>query len=221
MITITDLNFSYTGKKPYLLSEINLNVPKGAYISIVGNNGCGKSTLLRLILKFMLPTHGSIRINASRIGYVPQKKDTDSAFPITVKEVIHSYGRILHLHSIDVRSILSVTGMESQAEELVGNLSGGQYQRMLIARALMGNPDLLILDEPSTGVDVSSQKEIYAVLHRLNAEQKLTILAVEHNLYAAARYSSMLYHIANGHGHLCTPQHYLDEYMTREGSFHA
>ena len=85
MITITDLDFSYTGKKPYLLSEINLNVPKGAYISIVGNNGCGKSTLLRLILKFMLPTHGSIRINASRIGYVPQKKDTDSAFPITVK----------------------------------------------------------------------------------------------------------------------------------------
>ena len=111
--------------------------------------------------------------------------------------------------------------MESQAEELVGNLSGGQYQRMLIARALMGNPDLLILDEPSTGVDVSSQKEIYAVLHRLNTEQRLTILAVEHNLYAAARYSSMLYHIANGHGHLCTPQHYLDEYMTREGSFHA
>ena len=100
--------------------------------------------------------------------------------------------------------------MESQAEELVGNLSGGQYQRMLIARALMGNPDLLILDEPSTGVDVSSQKEIYTVLHRLNTEQKLTILAVEHNLYAAARYSSMLYHIANGHGHLCTPQHYLD-----------
>ena len=136
MITITDLNFSYTGKKPYLLSEINLNVPKGAYISIVGNNGCGKSTLLRLILKFMLPTHGSIRINASRIGYVPQKKDTDSAFPITVKEVIHSYGRILHLHSIDVRSILSVTGMESQAENWLVTCPAASIRECLLPEHL-------------------------------------------------------------------------------------
>jgi zinc transport system ATP-binding protein len=88
---------------------------------------------------------------------------------------------------------------------LMGTLSGGQNQKILIARALMGNPDLLILDEPSTGVDINSQKEIYGLLKRINTENGITIVSVEHNLNAAISNSTLIYHLLGGQGHLCSP----------------
>lgn len=221
MIIIENLFFKYTGQTPYTLSGVNLLVPKDSYISIVGNNGCGKSTLLKLILGFLSPTTGTIQIKTNKIGYVPQRQEFNSAFPITVQEVIYSYGKLLHMKNINVCEILSITQMQDFKNQLVGDLSGGQYQRMLIARALMGTPDLLVLDEPSTGVDISSQKEIYKILRELNKNKKLTILSVEHNLYAATESSSMIYHLSDGKGHLCTPQNYLKEYITKEGFPHA
>lgn len=221
MIIIENLFFKYTGQTPYTLSGVNLLVPKDSYISIVGNNGCGKSTLLKLILGFLSPTTGTIQIKTNKIGYVPQRQEFNSAFPITVQEVIYSYGKLLHMKNINVCEILSITQMQDFKNQLVGDLSGGQYQRMLIARALMGTPDLLVLDEPSTGVDISSQKEIYKILRELNKNKKLTILSVEHNLYAATESSSMIYHLSNGKGHLCTPQNYLKEYIAKEGFPHA
>ncbi|MGP1443309.1 MAG: metal ABC transporter ATP-binding protein [Dialister pneumosintes] len=221
MIIIENLFFKYTGQTPYTLSGVNLLVPKDSYISIVGNNGCGKSTLLKLILGFLSPTTGTIQIKTNKIGYVPQRQEFNSAFPITVQEVIYSYGKLLHMKNINVCEILSITQMQDFKNQLVGDLSGGQYQRMLIARALMGTPDLLVLDEPSTGVDISSQKEIYKILRELNKNKKLTILSVEHNLYAATESSSMIYHLSDGKGHLCTPQNYLKEYIAKEGSPHA
>ena len=221
MIIIENLFFKYTGQTPYTLSGVNLLVPKDSYISIVGNNGCGKSTLLKLILGFLSPTTGTIQIKTNKIGYVPQRQEFNSAFPITVQQVIYSYGKLLHMKNINVCEILSITQMQDFKNQLVGDLSGGQYQRMLIARALMGTPDLLVLDEPSTGVDISSQKEIYKILRELNKNKKLTILSVEHNLYAATESSSMIYHLSDGKGHLCTPQNYLKEYIAKEGFPHA
>ena len=221
MIIIENLFFKYTGQTPYTLSGVNLLVPKDSYISIVGNNGCGKSTLLKLILGFLSPTTGTIQIKTNKIGYVPQRQEFNSAFPITVQEVIYSYGKLLHMKNINVCEILSITQMQDFKNQLVGDLSGGQYQRMLIARALMGTPDLLVLDEPSTGVDISSQKEIYKILRELNKNKKLTIHSVEHNLYAATESSSMIYHLSDGKGHLCTPQNYLKEYIAKEGFPHA
>lgn len=221
MIIIENLFFKYTGQTPYTLSGVNLLVPKDSYISIVGNNGCGKSTLLKLILGFLSPTTGTIQIKTNKIGYVPQRQEFNSAFPITVQEVIYSYGKLLRMKNINVCEILSITQMQDFKNQLVGDLSGGQYQRMLIARALMGTPDLLVLDEPSTGVDISSQKEIYKILRELNKNKKLTILSVEHNLYAATESSSMIYHLSDGKGHLCTPQNYLKEYIAKEGFPHA
>lgn len=217
MLQIDHLYFSYTGKPPWLLEDISLHVPRGAYISIVGNNGSGKSTLLKLILGFLHPVKGTILSHARRIGYVPQMPSRDHAFPITVAEVIHSYGKLLHLKSFSVKETLAVTGMEDAANELMGNLSGGQHQKVLIARALMGQPDLLILDEPSTGVDLASQREIYGELSRLNREKQLTVLAVEHNMEEAGRVSTGLYHIDEGRGHLCSVSHYIEEYIKKEG----
>ncbi len=220
MIKAENLFFSYSGLPPFILDGINLEIRNGEYVSVVGENGSGKSTLMRLILKFMKPTRGSILSQAKRIGYVPQKNDfSNSNFPITVYEMLNSYRRLLKLKSKDmIAEKLEQVGMTDFAGALMGTLSGGQSQKILIARALMGNPELLLLDEPSTGVDRNSQREIYGLLKKLNEEKGITIVSVEHNLEAAVTNSTLIYHLQGGQGHLCTPQQYADEFLRNGGN---
>ncbi|HPE16350.1 MAG TPA: metal ABC transporter ATP-binding protein [Oscillospiraceae bacterium] len=215
MIQAENVYFSYTGSPPYVLHDLNLDVRDGAYVSVVGENGSGKSTLMRLILRFLTPTSGAVRTRAKRIGYVPQKNDfSNSGFPITVYEALDSYRKLLKIKDRSVvTERLRQVGMADFSGALMGNLSGGQSQKILIARALMGEPDLLILDEPSAGVDVASQKEIYGFLKALNREKQITILSVEHNLDAAIANSTSIYHLVGGRGHLCSPRQYADEYL--------
>ncbi|HHV08756.1 MAG TPA: metal ABC transporter ATP-binding protein [Clostridiales bacterium] len=219
MIKAENLYFSYTGSPPYVLNGINLEIGGGEYISVVGENGSGKSTLMRLILKFIKPTRGNIITQVQRIGYVPQKNDfSNSNFPITVYEMLNSYRRLLKLKDKNMlMEKLGQVGMSDFTGALMGNLSGGQSQKILIARALMGNPDLLILDEPSTGVDIRSQKEIYGFLKKINKENGITIVSVEHNLDAAISNSTLIYHLTDGQGHLCTPRQYADEFLNMKG----
>ncbi|WOC33510.1 MULTISPECIES: metal ABC transporter ATP-binding protein [Caproicibacterium] len=216
MIEAEDLTFSYTGTAPFILHHLQLDMKDGAYISVVGENGCGKSTLMRLILGFLKPTAGSIHCSAKRIGYVPQKTSfVNDDFPITVYEVMESYRRLLkQKDKKEVNACLQKVGMLEKIREPMSSLSGGQGQKVRIARALMGSPKLLILDEPSTGVDVQSQQEIYGLLKKLNMEDGISVLSVEHNLTAAIENSTAIYHMNNGQGHLCTPQHYADEMLT-------
>ncbi|MDK2807815.1 MAG: zinc transport system ATP-binding protein [Clostridiales bacterium] len=215
MITIEDLSFSYQGSNSYLLSDINVSIKSGEYISVIGENGCGKSTLMKLLLGFLKPTKGKIHLDTSFIGYVPQKnEDTNSGFPITVQEVLSSYGKLLKRRDkAEIEMVLTLVGMTDYRHALMGNLSGGQTQKIRIARALLGTPALLILDEPSTGIDIDSQREIYRLLKSLNNEKNMTIVAVEHNLEAAFSNSDKLFHLQNGKGHLCNPDKYKNEYF--------
>ncbi|MGW8114612.1 metal ABC transporter ATP-binding protein [Caproicibacterium sp. NSD3] len=213
-----ELYFSYTGLPPYLLNGIDLEIKDGDYVSILGENGCGKSTLMKLILGFLKPTKGTIVTQAKRIGYVPQKNDfSNSSFPITVYEMLNAYRKLLKIKNKEViYDVLQKVGMSSFTDSLMGTLSGGQSQKIFIARALMGNPDLLILDEPSTGVDIGSQKEIYHFLTSINKKNGITIVSVEHNLDAAISNSTLIYHLSNGDGHLCTPEKYTAEFLKNE-----
>ena len=201
MLTLSRLTFSYSGRAPYLIHDISLAVPKGAYLSITGENGCGKSTLMKLILGFLTPLSGSVTCRARRIGYVPQRSDEgNAAFPITVMEVMESYRHLLHIKDPNISmELLESMGAAGFSRALMGHLSGGQHQKVLLARALLGDPDLLILDEPSTGIDPESQKDIYRFLSRLNRDKGVTIIAVEHNLPAARAHSTMIAHMADGH----------------------
>ena len=219
VVKAENLFFSYTGSPPYVLDGINLEIHAGEYVSVVGDNGSGKSTLMRLILKFIRPTSGSIACQAKRIGYVPQKNDfSNSNFPITVYEALNSYRRLLKIKSKDViEKALEQVGMSDFRNALMGTLSGGQSQKILIARALMGEPDLLILDEPSTGVDIGSQTEIYGFLRKINKKNGITVISVEHNLDAAVSNSTLIYHLTGGQGHLCTPRQYADEFLKNRG----
>ncbi|BDR68104.1 metal ABC transporter ATP-binding protein [Clostridium tetani] len=199
MINIQDMYFSYSKDNRYVLKNINLNIIKGGYYSIIGENGSGKSTLVKLILKLLNPSKGTISINTNKIGYVPQKLDYfNSKFPITVNEIFKCHFKALGLKNYTLlKQLLKELDINHLKSNLIGNLSGGQQQRVFIARALIGNPDLLILDEPSTGVDILSQKNIYDFLKNLNINKQMTIISIEHNLKAAFENSSHIIKVEN------------------------
>lgn len=215
MIQIEGLYFSYKSPPPYLLDNINLTVNDGDYVSVLGGNGSGKSTLIKLILGFLTPAGGVITNTFGRPGYVPQKSEaSNSGFPITVYEMLNSYRKVLHIKDRNaVNRCLERFDMSGFRNALVGTLSGGQFQKVFIGRALMGNPRLLILDEPSTGIDPDSQREVYRLLKKLNREDGITIISVEHNLAAAMDNSSVIYHMAKGSAHRCTPDEYAREFL--------
>ena len=196
MLSVHNLSFRYDAYSKYILEDISFEVKKGEYVSIVGENGSGKSTLVRLLLGLLKPTTGEVQQRAGSIGYVPQKKINLTHFPLTVFELLDSYRKV---------------GLAGFEKKLAGELSGGQLQKLYIARALINKPELLILDEPSTGIDVKGQREIYTILKRLNEQSKITIVSVDHNLDAAVANSTVIFHIANGKGHFCNPKKYAVE----------
>lgn len=215
MIKIESLKYKYINSDRVVLKNINLNVSAGEYISIVGENGCGKSTLIRLILHLLKPSSGSIKIDTNRIGYLPQKKENMNDFPITVFELLDSYRRILLIkEKSSVIEALKNVNLLDYKNARVGELSGGQVQKLYVARALIGKPDLLILDELSTGIDINGQMEIYSFIKQLNKNNGLTVLSVDHNLDAAVFNSTKIFHMQNGEGHLCNPQKYSQEFLS-------
>lgn len=200
MINIENMSFGYSKTTPPLLKNVNLEIPKGVYLSIVGENGSCKTTLIKLILGLLKPTSGTINVSTKNIAYVPQRLDGfNSQFPISIYEILRVHAKSL---KVDPKSssinALKKVNMLNFKEKLIGSLSGGQQQRVFIARALLGKPDLIILDEPSTGVDVKNQEEIYSILSNINKEQGTTIISIEHNMDIALRYSTHILRINNG-----------------------
>ncbi|KZL90805.1 metal ABC transporter ATP-binding protein [Clostridium magnum] len=210
MIQIRNLIFSYTGNTPYILDKINLNIMERSYVSILGENGSAKTTLVKLILNLLKPLSGIITLDTEKIGYVPQRVENfNSQFPITVSEMLKCHMKVLKLkNSRSILNSLEAVGMENFKNTLIGDMSGGQQQKIFIARALMGNPKLLILDEPSTGIDIQSQQEIYSIIKHLNLHLGITVLAVEHNLKAALDNSTHICLMENGSATLYP----IDEY---------
>ena len=203
MININNLCFSYDKTTPPLLNNVNIHIPKGVYLSVVGENGSCKTTLIKLILNLLKPDRGEIIINTKNIGYVPQRVDGfNSDFPISVYEVVKVHGSTLNVEKSSINSlidtVLNKVNMTDFKNSLIGSLSGGQQQRIFIARSLMGIPDLLILDEPSTGVDRKNQLEIYSLLHKINKDDGTTIISIEHNLEMALKYSSHILKVEDG-----------------------
>lgn len=204
MVEIKNLTFSYTGSEPYILNNINLNIKKGSYVSILGENGSAKSTLIKLILNLLDPINGTISLKTNNIGYVPQKVDgLNTQFPITVYEILKCHMKLLKIKdSKAINEVLDAVGMKNFKNKLIGDLSGGQQQKVFIARSLLGNPELLILDEPSTGVDIASQNEIYRIIKGLNLRSNITVISVEHNLKAALDNSTHICKMENGFARL-------------------
>lgn len=189
------------------LEDISLTIPQGDYLGVIGGNGSGKTTFLKTILGLVSPLQGHVLINgqppdkaALAIGYVPQYTTGERTFPMTLAEVVATGLRRTGLQALRslsadqkdlIQSQLVQLGLEDLKDRPVSQLSGGEFQRMLIARALAGQPDLLILDEPTANVDHKVKEDIYALLKERN--QDMTILLVTHDLGAI---SSCVKHLA-------------------------
>ncbi|WP_346940137.1 metal ABC transporter ATP-binding protein [uncultured Clostridium sp.] len=211
MIEIKDLCFSYNNSKPYIINNLSLNIDKKSYVSIIGANGSCKSTLIKLILNLLTPQKGTINLTSKKIGYVPQIVESfNSSFPITVWEMLNAHRNVLKIKDKEsITEALKKVGMFEYKNSLIGNLSGGQKQKIFIARAILANEDILILDEPSTGVDSKSMKEIYGLIASLNKKNGVTVISVEHNLETALQNSSHILTMDNGFGTLYTSEEYI------------
>ena len=205
VISIDRLSFSY--ERTPILKEVSFQVYPNEFIGIIGPNGGGKTTLLKLILGFLTPSHGSLTVfghppvtssTNERLAYVPQTTRFDRDFPISVEEVVLSgilselpwYGKFQTKHRQAAREALLKVGLPDLSHRSFGSLSGGQAQRVLIARALIAKPQLLLLDEPTSSVDQQAENEIYGILKQLKGQ--ITILMVTHDFRTAMEHVERL-----------------------------
>ena len=201
IVDIKDLCFSYSGKE--VLHNIDLVVEQGDFIAVVGPNGGGKTTLLKLVIGLLKPTRGAVHLAGRRpgkkgleIGYVPQQIDHNLSFPATALDVVimgkhvpenrMPFGRSRQDRK-DGLAALEKMGISEFGERKISDLSGGQRQRVLIARALVTEPELLVLDEPTASIDSRGQTDFYQLLQELNRD--LTILMVSHDLLSVSTFA--------------------------------
>ncbi|UII54893.1 metal ABC transporter ATP-binding protein [Cytobacillus spongiae] len=231
IIEIKNLSFRY--EKDYVLESINLSVPKGAFVGIVGPNGSGKSTLMKLLLGLLKIQQGEISIFGEehnkfkdwhKIGFVSQKANSfNTGFPATVYEVVSSgltkkIGMFRFLKKSDhlqIQKALDSVGLSDFKNRNIGELSGGQQQRVFIARALVSEPELLILDEPTVGVDAQNVQSFYQMLDDLNKKLGITLLLVTHDI---GTITDKVTHVAclNKHLHFHGNTHEFEELKLNE-----
>lgn len=201
VIELKEVYFSY---QDFLILEgINLTVYQGEFLAIIGPNGAGKTTLLKIILGLLTPEQGEVKVlgepptqlKKRKIGYVPQVSAIDFSFPLTVEQftLMGRYGQIglgkrpRPEDWAKTQLALKQVGLLPLSKREIGRLSGGQRQKMIIARALAGEPEILILDEPMTAVDPESTESLYKLLFKLHTKQ-MTIITVSHDVGVVAEY---------------------------------
>ena len=216
LIGIDDISVRFGAKA--ILDHVSLSVDKGDFMAITGPNGGGKTTLLRVMLRLLKPSTGKVvyyhdgaETKRLRIGYLPQKSNIDTRFPITVGEAIRS-GQIKGLLSRrtpkdeeDLERVVALCGVGDYLDRTVGVLSGGQLQRTLLARALVSNPEVIVLDEPLSYVDKTFERQIYSMMEELAKEH--TIVLVSHEMSVISGMANR--HIIVDRGiHECTSHHH-------------
>jgi len=191
-IRLDGVSFSYDGHR--VLEEVSLEVPRGEFLGLIGPNGGGKSTLIRIILGLLQPDRGRVELlglppeeGRRRVGYVPQFAGFDRDFPLSVEETVlmgrlpaRTFGGYTREDRARVGRLLEELSLQELRGRPLKALSGGELQRVLIARALACDPELLILDEPTANVDLRGEQDIFGLLARLNRE--MTILVVSHDI---------------------------------------
>ncbi len=195
-------NVSYEYNSSLVLQNISFIVDKGDFVGIIGPNGAGKTTLFRSMLGLLQDYQGRITLFSEdirknrkilkKIGYVPQKNSIEQGFPATAEEIVSLGIAGKRLSKDKINYAIETVGLSEQKNKRIGELSGGQQQRVLIAKALASEPELLILDEPGTGIDVEAQNKFYALLKKLNEDNKITIIWASHDLDAVNKLANKI-----------------------------
>lgn len=221
LLTLKKLRLGYDDKT--IIKDASFTLEQGDFACVVGTNGCGKSTLIRGILGLIKPQSGTIKydnLDHTQIGYLPQETRVDANFPATVEEIVltgclgHMKMRPFYCHSEHkhVHESLKKLGIDALAKRSFVDLSGGQKQKVLLARSLSATKKLLILDEPSNNLDFKSRRDFYATLGKLNKEHGLTIMMITHDLDADDLIGNKVIAIKDGVVNITTTKEYLRSY---------
>ena len=196
LISINNINLNYKGKK--VLDNINFTLKNNNFITLIGPNGAGKSSLIKIILGLIKPSSGNVDIAKNiRLGYTPQTFKPNIFMPITVINFLKINKKI---NTSFIHKIASLTGIEHILKQQLKDLSNGELQRILLARALLIKPDILILDEPTQNLDINGQMQFYKLIKDIHNQQNCAVLMVSHDLNRVMRESTQvlcLYH------HIC------------------
>ncbi|MGM0632139.1 MAG: zinc ABC transporter ATP-binding protein ZnuC [Pseudomonadota bacterium] len=179
LISASDINLRLGGRQ--ILQDVSVTLQRHRTITLIGPNGAGKTTLVRVLLGLLRPDSGQVtRAPGLRIGYMPQKLHLEPTLPLTVNRFLQLPGRQPESHIVNVLEQTRITRLRHQQ---MGALSGGETQRVLLARALLRSPDLLVLDEPAQGVDISGQTELYELISALQGSHHCGVLMISHDLH--------------------------------------
>jgi zinc transport system ATP-binding protein len=229
IVSISALDFAY--REQLVLKQIELDVPEGSTLGVIGPNGGGKTTLVRLLTGLLQPTRGSIRVDGTSpcdarkrgdvVGYLPQNPSVPARFPLSLRKLVQlglaGKTGVLRRYAADdlrfVEQLIERMALKGLADTPIGELSGGQLQRALIARALAPRPKLLVLDEPTTGIDQLGQQQFIELMGALKNELNLTIVLVSHDLRAVSAMADRVACLNVTLHYHDTPQHLPAELM--------
>jgi zinc transport system ATP-binding protein len=198
ILTVKNLRVAFDGRT--VIQNLSFDVAAGDTFAVIGPNGSGKTVLLRALLN-LLPYEGEIRWSATvRLGYVPQKIAADRQLPLRARDLLEAKARFLHLPTGELDSVSAEVGLSHDLLETnTGVLSGGQFQKVLIAFALMGHPNALLFDEPTASLDELTEEHVYDSLHSLQKSQRFTMILVSHDLSVVYRYADMVICLSKTH----------------------
>lgn len=183
-------NLSVILDRETIIKNIDFELEKGGNMAVIGPNGSGKTVFLKALLG-ILPHQGKIEwAGGTRLGYVPQKIDADRHLPIDLENLLAAKANILQLKKADIKSVIEATKLTAKILKTpIGHLSGGQFQRSLIAFALLGNPNVMLLDEPTASIDQLGEEQIYDLIHEIQDKYGITIILVSHDLAVVYKYA--------------------------------
>jgi len=189
ILTVKNLSVNLGGEP--IITDLSFGLKEGENLTIIGPNGSGKTVLLKSLLG-MIPYAGNVAWEkGARIGYVPQKIEVDRHLPLSSKTLLQAKANILKIPHSEIGAVAKTLGLsEKVLEEPIGHLSGGQFQKCLIAYALIGKPNVLLFDEPTASIAQLEEEQIYELLHRLQDEYSLTLVLVSHDLSLVYRYAT-------------------------------
>ena len=183
-------NLSVILDRETIIKNIDFELEKGGNMAVIGPNGSGKTVFLKALLG-ILPHQGKIEwARETRLGYVPQKIDADRHLPIDLENLLAAKANILRLKKTDIKSVIEATKLTAKILKTpIGHLSGGQFQRSLIAFALLGKPNVMLLDEPTASIDQLGEEQIYDLIHEIQDKYGITIILVSHDLAVVYKYA--------------------------------
>ncbi|MBZ5503313.1 MAG: metal ABC transporter ATP-binding protein [Acidobacteriia bacterium] len=215
LLSVTNLKIAFGSR--VIIQDLSFEVQRGDCLAVIGPNGSGKTVLLKALLN-LVPYEGKIRwSNAARLGYVPQKIAADRQLPLRLRDLLEAKATVVKLPAAELDQVSSEVGLtEELLDTSIGHLSGGQFQKALIAFALLGQPNVLLFDEPTASLDELTEERIYELLHSLQRDKSMTLILVSHDLTVVYRYANMVLCLSKGKPCMGPPKEILTPEMLED-----